>query len=116
VLEADGDGDGIFESMIGDTVPPGTPMRVRVDGRPFAGLVEVRANGATIVADELLAPGGEIRFTAPDAAGWVRATLWEPEGLEARVAACDPLVASSTTYCRNHVTTLALTSAIYLAA
>src|SRR6185503_1159543 len=75
LLEADRDGDGNFESIAGDTVRPGTQMRVRATGAPGAGLVKVRANGSTIVHEAPLAPGGEVRFRAPDSPGWVRADL-----------------------------------------
>src|SRR5690606_22485375 len=32
LLEADADRDGTYEATVGDTVPPGTPMRVRGTG------------------------------------------------------------------------------------
>jgi hypothetical protein len=76
LLEADKDGDGVFESIAGDTVPPGTQMRVRASGAPGAGLVKVRASGGqTLVDQQPLAPGGELRFNAPATTGWVRADL-----------------------------------------
>jgi hypothetical protein len=115
-LEADANGDGTFESIVGDEVPPGSKMRVRADGLPGAGLVEVRANGDTIVKDASLAPGGYVAFDAPDDGGWVRATLRGPDLRDERAAACDPLVGDQTTYCRNHIAVLALTSPIYLTA
>ncbi|MBI4728066.1 MAG: CehA/McbA family metallohydrolase [Acidobacteria bacterium] len=114
ILEADADGDGVFESMVGDTVPPGTPMRVRVDNLPVGGLVDVRANSATIVNGAPLVPGGEVRFTAPAEAGWVRAILRAPDATDERGVTCDGVVGQNTTYCRNRVAVTALTSAIYL--
>jgi hypothetical protein len=115
LLEADVDRDGVFESMIGDTVPPGTPMRVRALGTPGAGLVQVRANGATLLEDAPLTPGGTVDFTSPAKAGWVRATLYAPDAQAQRRAACDPVVGDQTTLCRYEVGALAMTSAIYLA-
>jgi hypothetical protein len=115
LLEADADGDGTYEAVIGDEVPPGSTMRVRADGLPGAGLVEVRANGETIVADEPLLPGGAITFNAPQDAGWVRAKLNGFDLRDERTATCDPLVGTQTTFCRNALVVLGLTSPIYLA-
>jgi hypothetical protein len=114
-LEADRDGDGMFESSIGDTVKPGTPMRVRAFGAGGAGTVEVRANGSTI-ATRTLVPGGEVRFTAPTTRrlGWVRATLLLPDPTATLKPGCDALIGTQTTYCRNPVTIAALTSPIYV--
>jgi hypothetical protein len=116
LLEADANRDGVYESMVGDTVPPGTPMRVRALGTPGAGLVEVRANGRTLLADTPLTPGGEVTFTSPATAGWVRATLYAPDAQAPRRQACDGLVGDQTTLCRYELGMLAMTSAIYLAA
>ena len=115
LLEADVDHVGVYESMIGDTVPPGTPMRVRALGTPGAGLVQVRANGATLLDDQPLTPGGTIDFTSPATPGWVRATLYAPDAQAERKAACDGAVGSQTTLCRYEIGALAMTSPIYLA-
>lgn len=113
-LEADADRDGTYESIVGDEVPPDTPMRVRAVGGDASGFVTVRANGDTVLADQPLPPTGEVRFTGPAEAGWVRATLGVPDGEAAREEACDPLVGTGTTYCRNAIATRAMTSAIYI--
>ena len=73
LLEAKG-ADGTWSTAVGDTVAPGTPMRVRSQSPATTGLVTVRANGTAVVADQPLAPGGEVDFTAPDH-GWMRAIL-----------------------------------------
>ena len=114
-LEGDTDRDGVFEAIIGDTVPPGTPMRVRAVGALGQGLVRVRANSTTVVDGDVLTPGGEVRFTSPDEPGWVRASLLLPDGKVERGGLCDPVVGAQTTYCRNHLVEVALTSPIYLA-
>ncbi|HUR15057.1 MAG TPA: CehA/McbA family metallohydrolase [Mycobacteriales bacterium] len=115
LLEADADRDGSFESMIGDTVPPSTPMRVRALGTPGAGLVEVRANGQTLVAGAPLVPGGTVDFTSPAKPGWVRASLYLPDGEAERRLACDDELGAETTLCRYELGMIAMTSAIYLA-
>ena len=113
-LEADGNGDGNFESIVGDTVTPGSKMRVRASGLPGAGFVEIRANGQTIHSDAPLLPGGDFTFDAPNEAGWVRATLAIPDGKDARIENCEPVVSGETTYCREQIFLAALTSPIYL--
>jgi len=114
LLEGDSDGDGDFESMIGDTVPSGTAMRVRATGAPGSGLVEVLANGTVLRDEAPLTPGGAVTFTAPNRAGWVYARLLAPESVETRREICDQQVGDQTTYCRAPVGVLAMTSAMYL--
>ncbi len=114
LLEADADGDGNYEAMIGDEVPPGSRMRVRAEGLLGAGFVQVRANGQTLLDQVLVLPGQNVDFTAPNEAGWVRATLSLPDLKAERKESCDPLVGTSTTYCRNQLMLTALTSPIYL--
>jgi hypothetical protein len=114
LIEADVDRDGVFESMVGDTVPPGTPMRVRATSARDDSRVVVRANGRTVVDGDLLAPGGTIPFTLAEP-GWVYAQLYVEDGATARRQACDPFVADQTSYCRDKVAVLAMTSAMYVA-
>ena len=113
-LEADADRDGVYESMMGDTVPAGTPLRVRAVGSPGAGLVRVRANGQDLVSDQPLAPGGSVTLTAP-ATGWVWASHYAPDAQAQRKAACDPVVGGSSTLCRYEIGMVAMTSALYVA-
>lgn len=116
LLEGDADGDGVYESLIGDAVPPGAALRVRALGWPGAGVVQVRANGRTLLDDALLVPGGEVRFSAPAAPGWVRAMLFVPDAGTERTGSCDPLLGGLTSYCRNSLLAAALTSPVYVAA
>ena len=115
LLEADADGDGNYEAMIGDEVPPGSRMRVRAEGLLGAGFVQVRANGDTLLDQVLVLPGQTVDFIAPNDTGWVRASLFGPDATAERKQVCDPLVGTLTTYCRNHLIVKALTSPIYLA-
>jgi hypothetical protein len=66
--------DGTWANAIGETIAPGTAMRVRSESAVAAGLATVRANGQSLVLDTPLPPGGTVDFTAPDH-GWVRAIL-----------------------------------------
>lgn len=117
LLEADRDGDGVYESTSGDTVPPGTPMRVVVvDGVRVGAVVRVRANGATVL-EQPLPPDGELEFTAPAERGWVRAALLLPD-TDADAAAdapsgCEPNGAAIST-CAYDRLVAGLTSPIYL--
>jgi len=114
LLEADTDGDGIFEAAIGDTVPPGTTMRVRSASPAATGTVVVRAKGQTIVEGAMLA-GGSITFTGPEA-GWVRAKLVSLSMPDDTAPLCDPLDGTplDSSYCHNQVHVAGLTSPIYV--
>ncbi|HEX6117383.1 MAG TPA: CehA/McbA family metallohydrolase [Solirubrobacterales bacterium] len=114
-LEADADRDGRFESMAGDAAPRSGAFRVRVEGAPGAKLRLVGAGGRQIGSESTVGAGRYKRgFTVPAWATWVRAELNVGDGRAAREAACDELFGSSTTYCRNTVGALALTSAIFV--
>jgi len=111
LLEGDVDHDGVFESIVGDTVPAGTPLRVRVSGAPLPGLVDVRSNGRTVISGAALVPGSTVDFQL-DEPGWVWAQLYADDE---RRSGCDALVGTQSTYCRNRVGVLAMTSAMWVA-
>jgi hypothetical protein len=113
LLEADANGDGTYESIVGDTVPPGTPMRVRATGLPATGLVKVRANGGTLLDATPLEPGGELRFRAPSAPGWVRADLMLAPSDTTGAPGCEPNGAFIST-CAYDYLMAAMTSPIYV--
>ncbi|HEX2085082.1 MAG TPA: penicillin acylase family protein [Solirubrobacteraceae bacterium] len=118
LLEADRNRDGTYESMMGDAVPPGTPMRVRADGLSAPGFVRVRANGRTLLEDEPLAPGGQLRFGAPKAPGYVRAVLYQQQATGDVDPACRPPVSEEAplSFCSTDLAISAMTSPIYLEA
>lgn len=87
LLEGDDDRDGTFEAIVGDTVAPGIPVRVRALGQPGAGQVRIRANGQTLVDDATLTPGGTVSAVAPATPGWVRAELREGPAVIAMTSA-----------------------------
>jgi hypothetical protein len=111
-LEADADGNGTFESIAGDLVPAGSPMRVRADGAPPGSFVRLVTTGGTR-EEHLLGAGGVLEFTTWSP--WVRAELVLPDAETQRESLCDPLVGEQTTLCRNRLIVLALTSPIYQA-
>jgi predicted metal-dependent phosphoesterase TrpH len=113
LIEADSDGDGSYESTIGDRVRAGAKMRVRSGGGPLAGTVRVRANGETIVKDKPLTPGGSVAFRAPREAGWVRAELWAPGTVALPDGLCEGIDAEPRV-CVNDFGIVGLTSPIYL--
>ena len=113
LLEADSNGDGRYEAMIGDTVKPGARLRVRAEGVPNGGLVRVRANGEDLVRDQPLAPGKSLTLKAPNQEGWVRAVLYLPEVLMAQDPGCSPNE-SPISLCSHDFAVAAMTSPIYL--
>jgi hypothetical protein len=113
LLEGDVNGDGKYESMIGDTVKPGSTLRVRAEGLPNGGLLRVRANGKDLVKDEPLAPGQALTLKAPKQEGWVRAVLYLPEVLMAQDPGCAPNE-SPVSICSHDLAVAAMTSPIYL--
>ena len=116
LLEADRDGDGVYEATIGDTVPPGTAMRVRSANGVMVGILQVRANGRTLVEATTASIGPGLRFRAPATPGWVRATLLVVPPLTGLDPLCRALDGTplATGYCRNRLLVSALTSPIYV--
>lgn len=114
-LEADGNRDGTFEAMVGDAVAPGSPLRVRAEGAAGTFLRVVVDRGTQAFAPVAVGgPAFEHRFALPRSATWARAELFDPDLAAERGAACNGLVGSGTTYCRNLLLVRAMTSAIHL--
>lgn len=113
-LEADGNGDGSYESIVGDEVQDGSQLRVRVLGAPGS-LLRVYTDGGREAFSPIpvTAPDFEQRFTLPGST-WVRAEIVEPDAQEERAEACDGMIGDRSTYCRNQLLVLAMTSALYL--
>ena len=122
-LLADSDGDGTFEAMSGDSVTPGSRIRVDVSGAAGATLRLVTDGGRTL-AEELVG-GAEFSatHTVPAESTWVRAEVFYPDGALARNELrplCDVSNElfgderdSRNTLCENRLAMLALTSPIY---
>jgi hypothetical protein len=95
--------------MIGDTVAPGTRLRVTAPGLQVPAVVRIRANGQQIL-EQPLDPGGEVRFRAPREAGWVRAILLARAALPVHTTTD----VGDATPQRDGMPLLALTSPMYL--
>ena len=114
LLEADRDGNGQFESMIGDQVPPGTPMRVRAEGAPLGGILSVRGNGRVMGQDSVFPPGHMRVFHAPAEPGWVRATLYLDQGVSSVDPSCQPPESPPISTCFEDLSVAAMTSPIWI--
>ena len=121
-LEADPGGDGDFESMVGDEVPSGSPLRVRVTGAPGSLLRIVTTEGRVFDEDiPVTTPSFAHNFTLPQGERWVRAEIYEPDAEDQREEFKDdcevpdnPIGGGQSTYCENKLLVLAMTSAIYI--
>lgn len=109
-LEADADGDGTFEAMVGDTVPTGALLKATVDGAPGAEL-RLITDGGELAVPPVPVTGTtfERRFRLSTGT-WVRAEVARPDLAEQRGAVCG----TTTAYCRNLLLVEAMTSALYL--
>ncbi|MGH2759532.1 MAG: hypothetical protein ACRDKJ_08210, partial [Actinomycetota bacterium] len=115
-IEADADRDGKYESMIGDIVPRGSRVRVRVRNAGGTLLRVPRDGGRNIKVDvPVLSDAFTHTFTAPSTTRWLRAEIYLPDLAEGRRMLCDPLLGGATTYCRNGLLVFAMTSALYFA-
>lgn len=113
-IEADANRDGSYESMIGDTVPAGVPLRARVENAPGTQL-RVLTDGGTEAFPPV--PVTALSFTHDfilPTGTWVRAEIFVPDAQEERRAVCDGQFGNASTYCRNQLGILAMTSALYL--
>jgi hypothetical protein len=114
LLEADRDGDGTFESGIGDTVPAGAAIRVRATDAA-SGFLRVRANGSTLIDNEFVPAGGTVEVPAVDAPGWIRAELRFTPAQIQETLRCDS-IPDNPLPCPTDQALEAMTSPIWLAA
>lgn len=113
-LEADADGDGIFEAMVGDTVSATSSFRVRSDADPGSLMRIVTDQGTT---EMVLSGLGSYDITDAVSPGvkFVRAEIRALDLKDTRRDTCDMLVSTfGSTWCRNSLLMQALSSAIYL--
>lgn len=114
-LEADADGDGVYESMVGDTVPTGAALRARVEGGAGSYL-RVLTDGGEPAFEPVPVTGDsfEHRFELPAGSTWARAEAYDPGVEEGLDASCEAPLSSDGTTCGGRLTARAMTSAIYL--
>lgn len=123
-LEADGDGDGVFESMVGDAVPGTSRFRIRTVGAvPGSVIRVVHGNGSF---EETLSGTG-FDFDSPrlgPTPKFVRVEVRLPDVQEERVENCAAILHEirehtgqtppTGTYCVNRLAIQSLTSPIYI--
>lgn len=126
-LEADADGDGNFEAMLGDTVTPGADLRAVVENAPGATLKLVTNGGEILATTQVTGASYSETFDVPEDSTWVRAEVFYPDGLDAR-RQLQPLCDASeeiigaekrdeeNLYCENRLAVVALTSPVYFQA
>jgi hypothetical protein len=118
-LFLEGKRDGEWSAMQGDTVPPNTPLRVRAVGAPGA-TVRVLSDHEHEVFSSLVTSADftSPEFKAPANAGYSFAELYGDDRTAERQQICAAIpvidIDGQTTYCRNRIAMLALTSAMYL--
>jgi hypothetical protein len=116
-LEADHNGDGIYEAIAGSDTSPQSSFRVRTVGAvPGSTLRLVTDRGSVDVA---LGAGSTYTFRLgrdgiPAGSKFVRAQLLGPDGQPQRRQGCDPVVGTQTSYCRDVLAMEAVSSPIYL--
>ena len=111
-LEADPSHKKTYSAMAGDTVKPGTKVRVRAAGA--TGLrIRLFADGGKPVGEPVTvtSPDFTTKVHVPKKATWVRAELDQEDGVEARRENCPSPEFGS--YCRNRILVIAMTSALY---
>ncbi len=113
VLEADADGDGKFESTVGDTVPAGARLRVR-SANGASGLLRVRANGETLIENAFLQRGRTLPVPRVSEPGWVRAELRFTPAQIQETFRCDGLPDVGALPCPIDQAMAAMTSPIWL--
>lgn len=110
-MEADADGDGEFESLLGDAVPQGASIRVGVFGGPFSVLRLVSNNSVVVDQIDVFTPSFVHELEMPEGSTWIRAELFaRPEDTVG--GPCD-VSSKKASYCDDRIGMLALTSPLY---
>lgn len=110
-MEADVDGDGKFEALLGDSVPSGTRIRVGVFGGPFSVLRLVTDGSQVLDQVDVFTPTFVHELEMPEGSTWIRAELFaRPEDTVG--GPCD-VGSQKASYCDDRIGMLALTSPLY---
>ncbi|MCW2967207.1 MAG: hypothetical protein JWM71_979 [Solirubrobacteraceae bacterium] len=109
---------GLWSALPGDTVRPGTPLRVRVIGAPGATLRVVSDHQSTVIDVPVTSASFTQQLRAPKSATYAFAEVFGPDTTAQQEQLCQAVpsldIDGETTYCRNRIAMLALSSAIYL--
>lgn len=112
-MEADADGDGIFESVLGDTGVPGASLRIGVFGAPFSVLRLITDGSVVLDQVEVFDPSFVHELDLPTDTSWIRAELFaRPE--DTAGGRCD-VTGKVASYCDDRIGMLAFTSPMYIA-
>jgi hypothetical protein len=116
-LEADTPKPGAWDAMLGDTVPHSSRLRAHVIGAPGAQLKLTTNGGKTLAQVPVTSADFTYELTLPKGSRstWMLAELFGDDLSAQRKAACDSAVGDQTSYCRNRLMMLGLTSPIYFA-
>jgi hypothetical protein len=116
-LEADRDGDGVYESVVGSTTAPSAQFRLRVSGAWEGSVVRIVTDAGSVQLP-LLGPSMSFHLGqggVPTGRRFVRVEVLRSDLSNVRRQTCDGLVGSQTTLCHDRLTMQALTSPIFLA-
>src|SRR3954447_7975490 len=114
-LFLEGKRDGAWSAMQGDTVPPNTPLRVRAEGAPGATVRVLSDHEQEFLPVPVTSPSfPSEEFGAPADASYAFAELYGDDRQAERTQVCALIpvidVDGQTTYCRNRIALLGLTS------
>jgi hypothetical protein len=114
-LEADTRKPGAWDAMMGDTVPRSSKLRAHVIGAPGAHLKLTTDGGKTLADVVVTSPDFTYELALPkgSTSTWALAEVYGDDLSPQRKAACDDAVGDQTSYCRNRLMMLGLTSPIY---
>jgi hypothetical protein len=116
-LEADRNGDGAYEAIAGSETSTRATYRVRTTGALPGSVLRIVTDGGT--TEVPLGAASTYTFRPgtggiPAATMFVRAELLVPDGKSQRRSACDPVVGTQTTLCRNDLAVEGLTSPVFI--
>jgi hypothetical protein len=116
-LEADRDGDGVFEAIAGSQTSARSAYRVRTTGALPGSILRIVTDTGAVEVDLPVAGTYTFRPGAagvPAAARFVRAELLTRDAKAQRLLGCEPVVGAQTTLCRNDLVMEALTSPVFV--
>lgn len=108
---------GLWSALPGDTIKPGSRLRVRVEGAPGATLQLVGDRGRELLDVPVTSADFSTTLRAPEDVSYAFARLYGEDRPAERRQVCQSIpvleLDGQTTYCRDRIAMLALSSAIY---